>query len=221
MTEDIKELFGSIGRTLSAEVFYDRSGRSEGEASVVFAKRSDALAAINQLNMRTLDGTPMEVQLAENVEDTTNQGGYSFNNYRGGFNNSRGGFRGRSGRGGRRGGGGANVTQNRSTQGNNVRVGLFGTAMQETVNSNPRGRGRGRRGRGGVSQTSTNTRGGLFGTELGLATNTGASRRRTNAMMDKEEYELEDYSSTQLAGGRRRSVIGGFGGRRGRGGRFF
>lgn len=48
----------------SAKVDYDKSGRSNGSATVVFARRSDALAAVKKYNGVELEGKILSVTLS-------------------------------------------------------------------------------------------------------------------------------------------------------------
>ncbi|GFP98578.1 THO complex subunit 4b [Phtheirospermum japonicum] len=50
INEDIEELFSGIGELKSCSIHYDRSGRSEGTAEVVFCRRRDAESAIKRYN---------------------------------------------------------------------------------------------------------------------------------------------------------------------------
>jgi len=61
--EDLKDLFESIGTIKRATIRYDRSGRSIGTGEVVFAKKSDADAAIKKYDGVPLDGKPMKISL--------------------------------------------------------------------------------------------------------------------------------------------------------------
>ncbi|XP_042456225.1 THO complex subunit 4A-like [Zingiber officinale] len=61
--EDIKELFSEVGDIKRYSINYDRSGRSKGTAEVVFAKRTDALAAVKRYNNVLLDGKPMNIEI--------------------------------------------------------------------------------------------------------------------------------------------------------------
>lgn len=62
-TEDIKELFSEIGDLKRYSVNYDRSGRSEGTAEIVFARREDAVSAVKRYNNVQLDGKPMKIEI--------------------------------------------------------------------------------------------------------------------------------------------------------------
>ncbi|KAL3839554.1 hypothetical protein ACJIZ3_024145 [Penstemon smallii] len=61
--EDLKELFSALGDLKRCSVNYDRSGRSEGTAEVVFSRRRDAEAAIKSYNNVQLDGKPMNIEI--------------------------------------------------------------------------------------------------------------------------------------------------------------
>ncbi|KAK2978098.1 hypothetical protein RJ640_009262, partial [Escallonia rubra] len=61
--EDIKVLFSEVGFLKGYGIHYDQSGRSKGTADVVFAHRSEALAAIKRYNNLQLDGRPMQIEL--------------------------------------------------------------------------------------------------------------------------------------------------------------
>lgn len=61
--EDIQDLFGEIGQIRKANVIYDQSGRSTGEAEVTFDSRGDATRAIQKYNGIPLDGYVMRIQM--------------------------------------------------------------------------------------------------------------------------------------------------------------
>lgn len=61
---DLEELFLDIGPLISCEIHYDKSGRSNGEGSVLFEDRTDAIRAIKQYSGVPLDGRPMKIAIA-------------------------------------------------------------------------------------------------------------------------------------------------------------
>ncbi|KAM7464082.1 hypothetical protein LguiA_032203 [Lonicera macranthoides] len=69
--EDIKELFSDVGDIKRFSVHYDRSGRSEGTADVVFSRRKDAETALKRYNNVELDGKPMKIKIVESRNAAT------------------------------------------------------------------------------------------------------------------------------------------------------
>ncbi|CAM0905711.1 unnamed protein product [Alopecurus aequalis] len=64
--EDIQELFSEIGELKRYCVNYDKDGKSQGSAEVVFARKVDALDATERYNGVQLDGKPMKIELIGN-----------------------------------------------------------------------------------------------------------------------------------------------------------
>ena len=61
---DLKELMGSFGPVLKVKMLFDKSGRSEGSATVLFKTRAGAAKAVEECHGRTLDGQPMQLSFA-------------------------------------------------------------------------------------------------------------------------------------------------------------
>lgn len=62
-SEDIQELFSKFGKIKSANVNYNKDGKSLGTAEVFFVLREAALAAIKEYHNVKLDGMPMNIEL--------------------------------------------------------------------------------------------------------------------------------------------------------------
>lgn len=90
---------------------YDRSGRSREVATVIFRKREDADLAVSQFHKRTLDGTPMNVEIMEGPAPSSRSGNTLSATASGGSGSGSGTLGGRTdmirGRGGNVGSGGA------------------------------------------------------------------------------------------------------------------
>lgn len=61
--EDLYELFQSIGSVVKVRLEYDRAGRSNGIARVVFSDRRLASMAVDKFHHVPLDGYPMQISL--------------------------------------------------------------------------------------------------------------------------------------------------------------
>ncbi|MFC2122240.1 RNA recognition motif domain-containing protein [Bacteroidota bacterium] len=96
--EELHQEFGAFGEVTSVSVISDKySGRPKGFAFVEMATKSEAEAAITELNGKTLKDRTIVVNESRPRED--NRGGGSYGNNRSGGYDS-------GGRGGRSGGGG-------------------------------------------------------------------------------------------------------------------
>ncbi|GMH26831.1 hypothetical protein Nepgr_028674 [Nepenthes gracilis] len=69
--DDIRELFSEIGGLKRYAIHFDKNGQPSGSAEVVYAKRSDAFAALKRYHNVQLDGRPMKIEiLSPNLETT-------------------------------------------------------------------------------------------------------------------------------------------------------
>ncbi|WOG96663.1 hypothetical protein DCAR_0415999 [Daucus carota subsp. sativus] len=68
---DIKDLFSVVGDVKKISVHYDKSGRSEGSAEIIYSNWKDAEAAVKRYNNIQLDGKPMEVKIVGMVTATS------------------------------------------------------------------------------------------------------------------------------------------------------
>jgi RNA recognition motif-containing protein len=62
-SQDVADLFNSVGPTITAFVRYDREGKSKGLATVKYADMDTAQRAVKQFHSLTLDGQPLVVQI--------------------------------------------------------------------------------------------------------------------------------------------------------------
>nr|GEU64571.1 THO complex subunit 4D-like [Tanacetum cinerariifolium]GEU75103.1 THO complex subunit 4D-like [Tanacetum cinerariifolium] len=67
--EDIRELFSEIGELKRYAIHYDKSGRPNGTAEVMFTRRSDAFQARKRYNNVQLDGKPMKIEIVGSKSD--------------------------------------------------------------------------------------------------------------------------------------------------------
>ncbi|XP_071702516.1 THO complex subunit 4D-like [Rutidosis leptorrhynchoides] len=67
--EDIRELFSEIGELKRYAIHYDKSGRPNGTAEVMFTRRSDAFQALKRYNNVQLDGKPMRIEIVGSKSD--------------------------------------------------------------------------------------------------------------------------------------------------------
>jgi len=85
LSEDLKDLFESVGDIKRATVNFDKSGRSLGTATVVFSRRVDAQTALRKYNNVPLDESPMKITL---VGTNVNANGNAPTRERRQFNNN-------------------------------------------------------------------------------------------------------------------------------------
>ncbi|BAM79807.1 unknown transcriptional coactivator [Cyanidioschyzon merolae strain 10D] len=62
-SQDIADLFNSVGPTITAFIRHDREGKSKGVATVKYADMETAERAVKQFHSLTLDGQPLVVQI--------------------------------------------------------------------------------------------------------------------------------------------------------------
>jgi len=62
LEEELKVIFAEVGTVLAVKVHYDNTGRSTGEADVVFNSKFEAEAAIKEFNDRSMSGQPLEIK---------------------------------------------------------------------------------------------------------------------------------------------------------------
>ncbi|QNQ00612.1 Conserved hypothetical protein [Yarrowia lipolytica] len=60
---DLYDLFNKVGRVDDVEIHYDRSGRSLGDANVVFSRPEDAQDAIDKFDGKRAAGLKIEVKI--------------------------------------------------------------------------------------------------------------------------------------------------------------
>jgi RNA recognition motif-containing protein len=102
VTDDqLKDLFGTVGTVVSAQVIIDRAtNQSKGFAFVEMSSDDEAKAAVEQLNRKELDGREIMVSEARPREDRP-RNSFGGGGDRGGFNRGGGnggqggGFRGK------------------------------------------------------------------------------------------------------------------------------
>lgn len=94
-TQDLNELFGTIGTVESTNIIEDReTGRSRGFGFVEMSTQADGEAAISQLDGKEVDGRALKVNEAKPQTRSAGGGGG-----RGGYGGNGGGYGGGGGRG--------------------------------------------------------------------------------------------------------------------------
>lgn len=136
---DVKELFAEFGSLKMAAIHYNAQGRSMGTATLVYARRADAIKAIKQYNGVALDGRTMNLRLEG---EPLSAGPAGFTNTSPLKRLGRGAFGVRGARGGNRGARGGNRGAKGGAQGKFVARGA------KAGRGGTRGRG-GNKGRGG------------------------------------------------------------------------
>jgi len=61
--DDLKNLFEEVGEVSKVRIKYDKAGRSDGEATIVFNSKSDAQRAINKYDGVELQGMEMKIKM--------------------------------------------------------------------------------------------------------------------------------------------------------------
>ncbi|ORX55395.1 RNA-binding domain-containing protein [Piromyces finnis] len=70
--KDLKKIFEEVGEVSKVRIKYDKAGRSEGEATIVFNSRSDALKAIDKFDGVDLDGMDMKIKMDDSYSRKNN-----------------------------------------------------------------------------------------------------------------------------------------------------
>ncbi|KAI9222474.1 hypothetical protein BC828DRAFT_378351 [Blastocladiella britannica] len=60
---DLKTLFDRVGRVKRVQLFYNKTGKSQGTAQISFHSKEDSLAAVSRYNNVSLDGKPMHIEM--------------------------------------------------------------------------------------------------------------------------------------------------------------
>jgi RNA recognition motif-containing protein len=104
-TQDLTELFGTVGTVESTNIIEDReTGRSRGFGFVEMSSKEEGQNAISQLNGKEIDGRELKINEAKPQENRSGGGGGGRGGYGGGGGGDRGGY---GGGGGYKGGGGS------------------------------------------------------------------------------------------------------------------
>ena len=61
--KDVRELYSEFGQTDRIQLNYDRSGRSQGTAEILYQNKADAIRALKTYNGVPLDGRPMVLEI--------------------------------------------------------------------------------------------------------------------------------------------------------------
>lgn len=70
---DLKTLFEEVGDVSKVKIKYDKAGRSDGEATVVFNSKSAAQKAIDKFNGVDLDGMEMHIKMDDTKRNNNNK----------------------------------------------------------------------------------------------------------------------------------------------------
>lgn len=77
----LNELFSNYGEVLSVKVIEDQfTGRSKGFGFIEMESEEAAIAAINELNGKEIEGRPLKVNEAFDGPRRSNRGGFRKNN---------------------------------------------------------------------------------------------------------------------------------------------
>ncbi|OUM69634.1 hypothetical protein PIROE2DRAFT_68525 [Piromyces sp. E2] len=71
---DLKSLFEEVADVSKVRIKFDKAGRSEGQATVVFNSRSDAQKAIEKFDGVELDGMEMKIKMDDSYSRRNNNG---------------------------------------------------------------------------------------------------------------------------------------------------
>ncbi|KAK6542673.1 hypothetical protein TWF694_006617 [Orbilia ellipsospora] len=72
---DLRDVFSRVGEIRRIEIVYDKAGRSEGVAHVIYSNPDEAMLAVDQFDGANAKGQPIRVRIASNQGGPSGRGG--------------------------------------------------------------------------------------------------------------------------------------------------